>query len=291
MDATADEVSTEITPAVELEPFDPLLARRLRDEAHGMARAYVNALLAELHRDSISGVYAKGSAYRPWDSVVDYVPEVSDVDIHVRLAPGSEHALDRLDHALAIGARALATFTALHPAAAHTPRPQLMRLTEIEAFDGYRPSPGESVHTLHGEPYDGAEPGDYDGQVAIDDARRFRADADFVTGELASKVVDRPGAATWSVVARVAFRVAPAGPRLLTALGVDAYEAWSMNRTAVVGRLSELGHDDLAEAYADFYLAGWEGFRSRFASHDAARRALLAADRLFARGEALVPRA
>ena len=59
---------------------------------------------------------------------------------------------------------------------------------------------------------------------------------------------------------------------------------WSMNRTNVVRAFRECGRDDIAAAYADFYLAGWEGYHSAFAETGAARRALLSAHGLF--GEA-----
>lgn len=249
-----------------------------------MARAYVNALLSQLSRDSIVGIYAKGSAYRRWDSVIDYVPELSDVDIHVRVRDDDgQTTLRTLGPALDVAERALKTFSALHPSATHQPRPQLIPVSEIEGLSGFRPAPAGTVHTLFGEPDPGADREQYAG-VAPEDRARFVLDADFVARELPLKVIDRPGARAWSTVSRLTFRVGSTGPRLLTQLGMDPYDAWSLNRTSVVDALCTLEHSDLAEAYADFYLAGWDGYRSGFRDSDAARRALLAADRLFRLG-------
>src|SRR5687768_9127389 len=56
---------------------------RVRAEVEGMTDAYVAALLERLPREQIVGLYAKGSAVKPWDAPIDYVPELSDVDLHV----------------------------------------------------------------------------------------------------------------------------------------------------------------------------------------------------------------
>jgi hypothetical protein len=56
------------------------------------------------------------------------------------------------------------------------------------------------------------------------------------------------------------WRLSPIAPRVLEVLGVPYEEAWSLNRTALVRTLEERGLDDLAQAYANYYLAGWEAF-------------------------------
>ena len=61
-----------------------------------------------------------------------------------------------------------------------------------------------------------------------------------------------------------------------------------MNRTAVIRELRERGSESAAKAYEGFYLAGWEGFRSRFRDGDAARAALLSLDALFREARGLV---
>jgi len=146
------------------------------------------------------------------------------------------------------------------------------------------------VRTLHGEPYPDVTAGAYAGARTVD-AQRFLADADFVITELPAKLVDRPGRLAWQVVTVLAWRMGPAGPRLLTQLGIDPYTAWRVNRTAIVAQLAERGHPDLARCCAAFYLAGWQGYRSGFADGDAAADAVRAAARLFREGRELLRRA
>ena len=39
-------------------------------------------LLERFFGDNLAYVYAKGSAIKKWDSSIDYVPVISDIDIH-----------------------------------------------------------------------------------------------------------------------------------------------------------------------------------------------------------------
>lgn len=276
------QVRSPDSDALVLGRFDGPEAEAYRAEAHGMARAYVNALLAEVSRECVVGIYAKGSAYRAWDSLIDYVPGLSDVDVHVRLRsghPGAE-VLKTLPSALDVAQRALASFGALFPDALHTPRPQLMFLDELESMPGYLPSPVGVAHCLFGEEYEGATRTQYADAASLD-VERLLSDADFIETSLPKKVIDRPGVHMWNAVAVVNWRVGPAAPRVLTQLGVDPFHAWSMNRTSLVREFEARGYNAFARAYADYYSAGWDGFRCRFSEAGSASEALLAAHRLF----------
>src|SRR5699024_3931053 len=65
---------------------DPAAIRR---EADAMSSAYVTAMREAIPDDQIEGIYLKGSATKPWESPLDYVPELSDVDIHLLLRDGA----------------------------------------------------------------------------------------------------------------------------------------------------------------------------------------------------------
>lgn len=71
-----------------------------------MTDAYVAALLERVPREQIVGLYAKGSAYKRWDGPLDYVPELSDLDVHVHVRePGRTSAdISGLRGALALQA-------------------------------------------------------------------------------------------------------------------------------------------------------------------------------------------
>jgi hypothetical protein len=252
-----------------------------------MAQAYVHALVTVMGPDAVLGIYVKGSAYRPWDSLVDYVPELSDVDIHVRVGPDAFGDLSSLEVAIDVADCALTRFVDRVDDPAHIPRPQLQSLNELEEMPGYLGSPVGSLRTLFGEAYDGEDRDAYS-DARASDVRRFMFDADFIRDELPSKVIDRPGAGFWKAISRITWRVGPAGPRLLSWSGMHPFDAWSLNRTSVIAALRERGLDMVAEAYGDFYLAGWDGFRSNFQDTDAARLALRSVDRLYAEGRALI---
>ncbi len=55
----------------------------LKREARAMAEAFAEALLAHVPSEHVAGIYWKGSAQKEWTTPIDYVPELSDVDIHV----------------------------------------------------------------------------------------------------------------------------------------------------------------------------------------------------------------
>ncbi|MFW9769230.1 MAG: hypothetical protein ACFFEM_10450, partial [Candidatus Thorarchaeota archaeon] len=41
--------------------------------------------LVEVLGSSLESIYSKGSATKPWESHIDYVPTISDVDIHITI--------------------------------------------------------------------------------------------------------------------------------------------------------------------------------------------------------------
>lgn len=272
-----------------LEPFDSAEADNLRREAHGMARACLDAILSVAGHHNVEAVHAKGSAYRTWDSVIDYVPEFSDVDVHVRLTNTTEASgiLRTLEQTLSVAEQSLRLFSERFPDARHVPRPQILLANDLEKLPGYLPSPIGSVHPLLGRSEVGASRAAY-ADTRLGDRTRFEADSDFVRDKIPLKVIDRPGHLLWRAVWLVPWRVGPAGPRILTQLDEDPFDAWSMNRTEVVGCMIRHGLHALAQAYTDFYMAGWAGFRSQFQTGEPAAEALRSAQRVFDLGRDLI---
>ena len=62
---------------------------QLRLETAAMRQSILQTLLEFVKADNLEGVYAKGSSLKPWDSPLDYVPELSDVDVQVLLKDDS----------------------------------------------------------------------------------------------------------------------------------------------------------------------------------------------------------
>ena len=72
------------------------------------------------------------------------------------------------------------------------------------------------------------------------------------------------------------WRVSPTAPRVLHISGMDTEEAWSLNRTAIVPALVDLGHKELADRYVDHYLSAWRYFLSSYKDTDVGRAAVMA---------------
>jgi hypothetical protein len=231
---------------------------RVRAEVEGMTRAYVDALLERVPREEIVGLYAKGSAVKPWDAPLDYVPELSDVDLHVLVRDPArlEAGIGGLRGALDLQARAEALFFELFPEPVHVPRPQLVLLNALKDQPFYVPSVASTVCVLFGEPYPTATALDAAGIRRLDVAALLEHEG--YLARLPWSVVDTPAKFLWGRLRELSWRVSPTASRVLSALGVSYAEAWGGNRSSAVRQLEALGEHALAAAYAAFYASAWE---------------------------------
>lgn len=245
-----------------------------------MAMVYLE-LLRDRFGVAVESAYLKGSVQKPWDSLIDYAPEVSDVDIHVYLTDTRLAAeMLRPDSALDFSRRAEQMFSARVPDAIHLPKPQVKFGHELIGMEGYLPPPSATVELLFGKPQAVAERQEYRNAGTIDRVRLLE-DAGYVLDELPLRMFDRPGHHLWELFPRVFWRVSPTCPRILSALGYDAWDAWSANRTGVFHLLCQHGQSEIAEAYAGFYLAAWDGYRSAFSEAAPAYAAIHQVIRMF----------
>ena len=115
--------------------------------------------------DEIRGLYLKGSSVKAWESPLDYVPEVSDVDIHVWFRDDNSwrRHLDTVPQALKIQAGVEACFKDRIARPIHHPRLQLIVLNAlITGLEGFVHAPRSTVTVLHGEAYPKADYSDPD---------------------------------------------------------------------------------------------------------------------------------
>ena len=250
----------------------------LRREASLMAEAYVEAVLEEIPRHEIRGIYLKGSARKRWDSPIDYVPEVSDVDMHIdfhREDAWPEY-LGTVDQALRVQSGAERRYLSKVSSPIHTPRPQVMVLNKVMSeMDDFIHSPAATVEVLFGNDYPAGDYSDPDSIRRIECGRIIK-DLGFVE-QLPMHVIDRPGRYIWEAVRSLVWRVSPTGPRVLHFSGMGTEEAWSLNRTAIVPRIAEAGYPTLAQEYLGFYVSAWKYFLSGYKDFDAGRAAITAA--------------
>ena len=256
---------------------------RLRAEALCLAECFRDRLLELIPKAEIRGMYLKGSAIKPWDSPIDYVPEISDVDIHVLFrddAAWTEH-LGSVPKALDVqkGVEALYFARIIRPL--HQPRPQLIVMNKLMVeLEHFVHSPRSTVRVLYGEDYPEA---DYSDAEAI---KRYDAEGLVEQGMWAEglplSIVDKPGRYLREALRYLSFRVSPVCPRVLHISGVDTETAWSLNRTNGTKVLKARGFAGLAQNYTVYYLSAWDYFLSDYSDTEAGRSAIVAASRVLA---------
>ena len=232
----------------------------------------------------IAGIYVKGSSLKDWDSPIDYVPTLSDVDIHVLFDSRLIGATERLSLAEAITLSRLAEelFRNRVPDPVHIPRIQMVDANRLYQDPDYIPSPIETVEERFGIPYPRRYV-DLDLSRAIAVRRTLDPETVAYLARLGDAVADLTGPHLRRVLRDLSWRVSPTGPRILELAGVPFHTSWTSNRTKIIALLESTGETDLAEAYAVFYLQSWNYCLSRDADGEPARRAILAAARLLSR--------
>ncbi|MCF2136610.1 MAG: hypothetical protein K9W43_05140 [Candidatus Thorarchaeota archaeon] len=222
--------------------------------------------------DSVEYMYAKGSAVKAWDSPIDYVPMLSDVDIHIYFRDDTDFFTghdDPLQRSLDILVEHERRFKAIEPHPLHYPRSQITVLNTMMHEEWYTPPRLADIRPVFGTlPPEKQVPPE---KVRFVDRWRIEEYEPIVQG-IPLSLVDRSGPDYWVLVRRLSWRVSPAPFRLLTQSHPDPLEVWSWNRTRILQELEARGYDDLASHYRQYYEAGWDLFLSGLESTTAYRQ-------------------
>lgn len=247
--------------------------RVLKHEIQSMLEAFVETLLEELPESEIEGIYFKGSAQKLWESPLDYVPELSDLDIHLLFSDDSsiEKYLGTTQ-AMSIQSKVETKFFSKVDKPLHVPRPQLVILNTLLREEGYVPSPKSVVSVLYGKDYPQADYSDSD-KIRSSECQRIIKEEEYLS-KFPLHIIDKPSRYLWDALRSLVWRVSPVGPRVLHILGLETEKAWSSNRTRIVSLLEEMGENQLVQDYAEFYLSGWEYFLSAYSNSNAGRTSL-----------------
>jgi hypothetical protein len=230
-------------------------------------------ILEEHFGDKIEYAYVKGSSVRRWDSPIDYVPVLSDVDIHIKLREGSslfEENAKQFEEGLAISTEYEERFIEENPDPLHVPRVQVMALNRHLSdpdfvLPAYIPEQNVFIGKIDSwvvRPTDEVKAVDLRNLLKLQD----------VLAPLPERVMDRVGMDLVALIRTLCYEVSPAPVRLLSQFEDNPYRVWDMNRTAICAELKKHGFTDLAESYRDYYLTGWEVFRSGFLDGKAMRK-------------------
>ena len=229
----------------------------------------------------VRGIYLKGSAAKRWESPLDYVPEISDVDMHLWFHDDAAwpRYLGTVRQALDVSAGVEARFAARIARPLHEPRPQLIVMNKMMAeIEGFVHSPRSTVTVLYGEDYPKGDYSDPD-SIRRQDSARLVDEGGWVDS-MPLHLVDKPGRYLREATRVLSWRISPIGSRVLHISGLDTGQAWGMNRTKVAMALRDRGLDSLADDYTAYYLSLWDYFLSGFTDSDAARSAIENAARL-----------
>jgi len=222
--------------------------------------------------DRVRYATLKGSATKPWETQADYVPVISDLDIHigtVKDQPLFSQSREGFQYALDTTRVVEERFLGMRPDHLHIPRPQVVIMKE-EHRDFLPEKPGEVIHLYGENPLKPPEPAE---ELRARDLLELRNLGPFLD-RLPEQVIDRIDLEYYRVLRMLCYVVSPSPVRVLSQSHPDPKHVWTINRTSVIRELRRYGYGALADHYGDYYAAGWAAFRSGFRDNEAMRRLL-----------------
>jgi hypothetical protein len=237
----------------------------IRTDVHASFNAWKSILL-EFFGDRLKCAYAKGSSVRQWDSLIDYVPIISDVDIHFTLTDDKgifPDSPDEFADSMVLSKRYEDVYQEIRPQHAHIPRSQLLHVDRLKEVVEYVPPCAQDVCLLAGKFSQSSIPPV--SKIQQIDLQNLLSLAEYLD-KMPNRVIDRTGLEFYQLIREMTWRVSPSPVRLLTQASRDPLEIWSWNRTHIVMELLKTGENEIADHYSGFYSAGWNLFHSGFAS-------------------------
>ena len=229
-------------------------------------------IFEEEYSETIDYVYCKGSATKNWESYIDYVPVLSDVDIHVNPKEHSNFFMDDsfIFESINISEQYETRFIEENPNYFHLPRMQVINLKKLfNAVDTVIFPKKSEMRVLMGEPGEMNNPPN-DEIKKIDLQRLTELEEFFQT--IPHSMIDRTGQDLWCMIRRMNWRVSPSPFRLLSQTSENPLDLWALNRTKISEELEKNGYHLIAESYKDYYYEGWIAFMEDFTNSQSMRR-------------------
>ena len=221
-------------------------------------------LIPERMGDRIRYATLKGSALKEWDNLVDYVPVISDLDIHIGTINDQPiFPLDRDGFRYALETTRLyeERFKELRPGHIHVPRPQIVKMESHREI--WLPERTDDTLSLFGETPFREEESEEDCRKR-DHAGLMELDA--LLKRMPRRIIDRMGLEYFRILRELCYIVSPTPVRVLNQF-TDSKTAWKMNRTNIIKGLEGEGLMDLATSYRSYYHKGWEAFETGFSDN------------------------
>jgi hypothetical protein len=232
-------------------------------------------IFKEHYSETIEYAYSKGSATKKWESFIDYVPILSDVDIHIKVKDHSNFFDDETSFYESVNISEMfeTRFLEKNPKYFHIPRTQVIKLNKlINRVNFIHPREHEII-TLVGKP-------ELIDNPHADIIKRYDLDnlleLEEYLPKLSMSMMDRTGLELWSLLRRITWRVSPAPIRLLSQKSDNPLDIWGLNRTKVAEELENHDFYLIAENYKDYYYEGWIAFMEEFTNSQTLRRLISA---------------
>ena len=242
------------------------LMKRAKDDVHCALEIWSNVLKESLG-SRLEYSYAKGSALKSWNSPIDYVPIISDLDMHIMLTdsgPVFPPTNEGFTSSIKMSEKFEERFIAERSDNLHIPRAQIVHINPNLNNPSFILPQLADVHVLVGSPPDFRLP-------KIEDIRKFDfnqlLELDEYLEDLPRQAFDRVGLDFWQMLRRMNWRVSPCPVRLLTQNHPSPLYVWKWNRTRIVKELQTNNYDSIADSYQKFYETGWNLFLSNFTSY------------------------
>ncbi|MHA3964269.1 MAG: hypothetical protein AM325_012115 [Candidatus Thorarchaeota archaeon SMTZ1-45] len=224
-------------------------------------------LLEEIFDSRLEYAYAKGSAVKKWESPIDYVPVISDLDIHVMMTD-SEVLFPKtkmgFESAVHVSKEYEDRFRRTRDDHLHIPRSQVVHINpNLNDPSFFLPRVSE-VHVMVGSPKDAKMP--IAEEIRNSDYSQIQELASYLE-DLPRQTFDRVGFDFWALLRRMNWRVSPAPIRILTQYHSSPAEVWNWNRTRILKELKEKELTPIADLYQKYYDVGWELFLSNFTDY------------------------
>ena len=208
-----------------------------------------------------------------WETDIDYVPRISDVDIHIKLLHSRKKILTKenpLNQSLFLSKFYETNFNQYclekNYEPVHLPRVQIVQL-DFHGRKGFVVPPREQdIFWIQGK---GTFAAEMDlNLVIIIEKRIFLNELLFIL-YITETLFELSQLDYYTLLYKLNSRISPTPIRLLSqVLNDNPHDLWALNKTSVKRKLLESGYHELATHYENYYLNGWKLFEKNFISTD-----------------------
>ena len=227
------------------------------------------SLLNEFIPNGIEYIFTKGSSAKKWESDIDYVPIISDVDIHIKLKNNKKKLLSKNN-----SFENASWFTNFYEKSfyktceevnhnsLHLPRVQIVQL-DFHGRKGYIVPPREQdVTWLQGK---SIFPEEFDHEKIREMDRKSLLNEKAFIDTIPESYLELSGLEYYTLLYRINSRMSATPVRLLTQiLNENPHDIWAKNKTSIKNILIENNFSELASYYENYYVNGWKLFESSF---------------------------